>query len=113
MPLSSGSLAPRRRLTWVSSWLAWNGRGTGRSGCPFSSGPGIPYGLWIGTADADYIYHEDGGGSPENPVTAAPRPGRTSPHGRADVSVPQVTEPARAGARLLITPLSPKLHHNM
>ena len=25
--------------------------------------PGIPYGLWIGTADADYIYHEDGGGS--------------------------------------------------
>ncbi len=23
--------------------------------CPFSSGPGIPCGLWIGTADADYI----------------------------------------------------------
>lgn len=28
--------------------------------CPFSSGPGIPCGLWIGTADADYIYHEQG-----------------------------------------------------
>jgi hypothetical protein len=28
--------------------------------CPFSSGPGIPCGLWIGTADADYIYHGEG-----------------------------------------------------
>ena len=28
--------------------------------CPFSSGPGVPCGLWIGTADADYIYHEEG-----------------------------------------------------
>jgi hypothetical protein len=28
--------------------------------CPFSSGPGIPCGLWIGTADAHYIYHEQG-----------------------------------------------------
>src|SRR5260370_21027525 len=27
---------------------------------PFSSGPGCPCGLWIGTADADYIYHEAG-----------------------------------------------------
>ena len=27
---------------------------------PFSSGPGVPCGLWIGTADADYIYHEAG-----------------------------------------------------
>ena len=26
----------------------------------FSSGPGVPCGLWIGTADADYIYHEQG-----------------------------------------------------
>lgn len=25
---------------------------------PFSSGPGCPCGLWIGTADVDYIYHE-------------------------------------------------------
>ena len=28
--------------------------------CPFSSGPGIPCGLWIGTAEAHYIYHEQG-----------------------------------------------------
>jgi hypothetical protein len=28
--------------------------------CPFSSGPGIPCGLWIGTADAGYIYHGEG-----------------------------------------------------
>jgi len=27
---------------------------------PFSSGPGVPCGLWIGTADADYVYHEAG-----------------------------------------------------
>jgi hypothetical protein len=27
---------------------------------PFSSVPGCPCGLWIGTADADYIYHEAG-----------------------------------------------------
>lgn len=27
---------------------------------PFSSGPGCPCGLWIGTAEADYIYHEAG-----------------------------------------------------
>jgi len=27
---------------------------------PFNSGPGVPCGLWIGTADADYIYHEAG-----------------------------------------------------
>ena len=27
---------------------------------PFSFGPGCPCGLWIGTADADYIYHEAG-----------------------------------------------------
>ena len=27
---------------------------------PFTSGPGCPCGLWIGTADADYIYHEAG-----------------------------------------------------
>jgi hypothetical protein len=26
----------------------------------FSSGPGCPCGLWIGTAQADYIYHEAG-----------------------------------------------------
>jgi hypothetical protein len=25
---------------------------------PFNSGPGCPCGLWIATADADYIYHE-------------------------------------------------------
>jgi hypothetical protein len=61
MPLSSGSLASRRRLTWVSSWLAWNGSGTGRSGCARSAqAPGIPCGLWIGTADVNYIYHEEG-----------------------------------------------------
>jgi hypothetical protein len=27
---------------------------------PFKSGPGCPCGLWIGTADADYVYHEAG-----------------------------------------------------
>ena len=27
---------------------------------PFSSGPGVPCGLWIGTAEADYVYHEAG-----------------------------------------------------
>ena len=27
---------------------------------PFSSGPGCPCGLWIGTNNADYIYHEAG-----------------------------------------------------
>jgi hypothetical protein len=27
---------------------------------PFISGPGCPCGLWIGTAEADYIYHEAG-----------------------------------------------------
>jgi hypothetical protein len=27
---------------------------------PFSSGPGCPCGLWIGTTNADYIYHEAG-----------------------------------------------------
>jgi hypothetical protein len=28
---------------------------------PFRSGPGCcPYGLWIGTAEADYVYHEAG-----------------------------------------------------
>jgi hypothetical protein len=27
---------------------------------PFSFGPGCPCGLWIGTAEADYIYHEAG-----------------------------------------------------
>jgi hypothetical protein len=26
----------------------------------FSSGAGVPSGLWIGTADADYVYHETG-----------------------------------------------------
>jgi len=28
--------------------------------CPFSLGPGIPCGLWIGTADVNYIYHGEG-----------------------------------------------------
>jgi hypothetical protein len=27
---------------------------------PFTSGPGIPCGLWVGTAEADYIFHEEG-----------------------------------------------------
>lgn len=27
---------------------------------PFSSGAGVPCGLWIGTVDADYVYHESG-----------------------------------------------------
>ena len=27
---------------------------------PFTSGPGCPCGLWIGTANADYIHHEAG-----------------------------------------------------
>ena len=28
--------------------------------CPFRSGPGVPCGVWIATASADYIYHEQG-----------------------------------------------------
>lgn len=27
---------------------------------PIASGPGAPCGLWIGTAEADYIFHEEG-----------------------------------------------------
>ena len=27
---------------------------------PFTSGPGIPCGLWLGTARADHIFHEEG-----------------------------------------------------
>lgn len=27
---------------------------------PFTSGPGVPCGLWIGTAQADHIFHEEG-----------------------------------------------------
>jgi len=27
---------------------------------PFRSGPGVPCGLWIGTADADHVFHEEG-----------------------------------------------------
>jgi hypothetical protein len=27
---------------------------------PFTSGPGIPCGLWLGTARADHIFHEAG-----------------------------------------------------
>jgi hypothetical protein len=27
---------------------------------PFNSGPWCPCGLWIGTADADYVYHDAG-----------------------------------------------------
>jgi hypothetical protein len=27
---------------------------------PFTSGPGIPCGLWLGTAKADHIFHEEG-----------------------------------------------------
>lgn len=28
--------------------------------CPFSSGPGAPCGMWIGTANADFLYYEEG-----------------------------------------------------
>ena len=28
--------------------------------CPFKAGPGVPCGVWIATADADYVYHEQG-----------------------------------------------------
>jgi hypothetical protein len=27
---------------------------------PFTSGPGMPCGLWIGTTEADYVYYEQG-----------------------------------------------------
>ena len=27
---------------------------------PFTSGPGVPCGLWLGTARADHIFHEEG-----------------------------------------------------
>jgi hypothetical protein len=28
--------------------------------CPFRAAPGVPCGLWIATADADYVYHKEG-----------------------------------------------------
>lgn len=28
--------------------------------CPFRSGPGVPCGAWIATAEADYVYYEQG-----------------------------------------------------
>jgi hypothetical protein len=28
--------------------------------CPFRAAPGVPCGLWIATADADYVYREEG-----------------------------------------------------
>ena len=27
---------------------------------PFTAGPGSPCGLWLGTVQADHIFHEDG-----------------------------------------------------
>lgn len=27
---------------------------------PFTSGPGVPSGLWIGTAEPDHVFHEEG-----------------------------------------------------
>ena len=27
---------------------------------PFTSGPGVPCGLWIGTAEANHVFHEEG-----------------------------------------------------
>ena len=27
---------------------------------PFTSGPGVPCGLWIGTAETDHVFHEEG-----------------------------------------------------
>ena len=38
---------------------------------PFSSGPEGPCGLWIGTAEADYIYHEAGPPVPRHPYRPA------------------------------------------
>jgi hypothetical protein len=43
---------------------------------PFNSGPGRPCGLWIGTADADYIYHE-AGPPPSTPPTSPCTKSRT------------------------------------
>ena len=28
--------------------------------CPFASAPGVPCGMWIGTATEDYLYYEEG-----------------------------------------------------
>ena len=28
--------------------------------CPFRSGPGVPCGMWIGTATEDFLYYEEG-----------------------------------------------------
>ncbi|MGH3179351.1 MAG: hypothetical protein ACRDPF_36420 [Streptosporangiaceae bacterium] len=61
MPLSSGSLTSRRQFDpgeFVASLERQRHRPIRL--CPFISGPGIPCGLRIGTADADYIYHEQG-----------------------------------------------------
>jgi hypothetical protein len=61
MPLSSGSLASRAPFD-LGEFAAGLERQRHRPIrlYPFSSGPGIPCGLWIGTADAGYIYHEEG-----------------------------------------------------
>ena len=61
MPPSSGNLRYRSRSTWASSWPGSNADGERPIRLrPFNSGPGCPCGLWIGTAEADYIYHEAG-----------------------------------------------------
>jgi len=61
MPLSSGSLTSRRRLTSVSSSAGLERhRHQSIRLCLFSLGPSIPGGLWIGTANADHLYHEEG-----------------------------------------------------
>ena len=50
---------------------------------PFSSGPGVPCGLWIGTAEADYIYHEQG----------------TTPYHQTHIALHELAVIARGGGR--------------
>ena len=58
MPILSGNLTSRHLGEFVAGLERQRHRPIRL--CPFSSGPSIPCGLWIGTADADYIYHERG-----------------------------------------------------
>jgi len=59
MPLSSGSLTSRP-FDLDEFVRAWNGSGTGRSGCPRSAQAPAFRAAVDSTAEADYIYHEQG-----------------------------------------------------
>ena len=62
---------------------------------PFSFGPGCPCGLWIGTADADYIYHE-AGTTPSTPPTSPCTRSRTCCSATAHSSLGPAHQPPGA-----------------